>query len=140
MAVWAAVKIDWLKAIKAIISGQVGTVPTLRRRIDTGDGGQGVGGSRARSLDCLVTGETADGVSSRSVHNERSLLVGADNPSPAYIDRVSAMEAIYKMAMEGCKGDLHVATRGLSLLRHQNGCGDWVKYRFVDATSCSAGG
>ena len=126
--------------IEAIISGQTGTVPLVSGRIDTDDSGQRFGGPGASSTGYIAAGETADGVSSRSVHNERSLLVGADNPSPAYIDRVSAMEAIYKMAMEGCKGDLPVATRGLSLLRHQNGCGDRVKYRFVDATSCSAGG
>jgi hypothetical protein len=74
-------------------------VPTLSSRIDTDDSGQRFGGSRARSKDCIVTGETADGVSPRSEHTERSLLSGTDNPPPEYIDRVSGIEVVTKKVM-----------------------------------------
>ena len=70
-------------------------MPTLSSRIDTDDSGQRFGGSRARSKDCIVTGETADGVSPRSEHTERSLLSAADNPPPAYMEKAAGMEAIY---------------------------------------------
>ena len=81
--------------IKAIISGQAGTVPIVSGRIDTDDSGQGFGGPGASSTGFIAAGETADGVSSRSEHTERSLLTGADNPPPAYVDRVSGVEALY---------------------------------------------
>ncbi len=81
----------------AIISGQVGTVPLVSGRIDTDDSGQGFGGPGASSTGLIAAGETADGVSSRSEHTEGSwsLLAGADNPSPAYVERVSGVEALY---------------------------------------------
>ena len=82
--------------IKAIISGQAGTVPLVSGRIDTDDSGQGFGGPGASSTGFIAAGETADGVSSRSEHTERSLLAGADNPPPAYVERVSWVEALYK--------------------------------------------
>ena len=66
------------QAIKAIISSQVGTAPIVSSHSDTNDSGQDVNGSRARSLDFLVTGETADGVSPRSKHAERSLPSAAN--------------------------------------------------------------
>lgn len=65
-------------AIKAIISGQVGTVPIVSGHSDTDDSDQDVRDPRARSLDFLVTGETADGVSPRSKHAERSLPSAAN--------------------------------------------------------------
>jgi hypothetical protein len=82
---------DFLPSM-TVISGQVGTVPIVSGRIDTDDSSQGFGGPRARSKNFIVTGETADGVSPRSEHTERSLLSGPDNPPPAYIERVSGME------------------------------------------------
>ena len=83
------------QAIKAIIAGQVGTVTVVSSHIDTDGSGQDVRGPRVLSMDLLVTGETADGVSSRSEHTERSLMSAANNPSPAYMERSANMEAIY---------------------------------------------
>ena len=85
--------------IKAIISGQTGTVPLVSGRIDTDDSGQGFGGPGASSTGFIAAGETADGVSSRSEHTERSLLAGVDNPPPVYVERVSGVEALYKAGL-----------------------------------------
>ena len=103
--------------IKAIISGQAGTVPLVSGRIDTDDSGQGFGGPGASSTGFIAAGETADGVSSRSEHTERSLLTGADNPPPAYVDRVSGVEALYNagLEMERSPGDLACSAKDISI-------------------------
>jgi hypothetical protein len=69
------------QVIKAIISDQPGTVPLVSGRIDTDDSGQRFGGPGASSTGYIAAGETADGVSSRSEHTERSLLAG-EEPTP----------------------------------------------------------
>ena len=90
------------QAMQAIMAGHVGSVSQLSGHMDADDSGQDVKGLRARAMDFLVTGETADCVSPRSEHIERSMLTVTSAP-PAYMERTTDMETIYEAGGDGEK-------------------------------------
>ena len=130
------------QAIKAIISSQVGTAPIVSSHSDTNDSGQDVNGSRARSLDFLVTGVTADGVSPRSENTERSLLSAANNPPPSIHGEIlqhGSNLCSPRMGIGRYKGDCLVSKRVVPLRCHYHRSGDWFEYCIVNAASCLVG-
>jgi len=60
------------------MAGHVDTLSQLSSHMNADDSGQDVKGPRVRTKDFLVTGETADGVSSRSEHIERSKVANTE--------------------------------------------------------------
>jgi hypothetical protein len=92
-------------------------------------------------MDFLATGETADCVSSRGEHIDRSLL-SVNSAPPAYAERTPSMETIYE-AGEWKWRDVKSTFQYLKELYRYDatttGVAKGSNYSIFDATSCLVG-